>query len=98
MSDDYTTIIASLETTRDSIAADLANTATELAELVAVPNFSESGDGGSESIDSVGLRRQLMDEIKEKGELVRQLSITIASLQPGIGIKRIPRGCRLWRG
>jgi hypothetical protein len=70
-----------------------------LAALKPVANFSESGDGGSEMIDSVGLRRQLMDEIREKGEQVKDLSVTIAMLQAGVGKVRIRVNgrCNGWR-
>lgn len=96
MSEDYQSIISTLETTRDTLAADLAATATDLAALIAIPNFSESGEGGSESIDNPGLRRQLMDEIKQKGEQIREISRTMAALQGGFQQKRI-RPCRRWR-
>ena len=90
MSDDYRTIIASLETTRDTVATDLAATAAELAALPVVASLNEGGDGGSESIDVPGLRRQLMSEMTEKQKLVNELSLTIAKLQPGFFVKRIP--------
>ena len=100
MSDDYQSTIANLITVRDTLVTDLSATAADLAALVPVADFSESGDGGGESIDSVGLRRQLMDEIREKGQQIKELSITIASLQGGMGRVRIPvngRPCRWLR-
>lgn len=88
--DDYGTIISSLEATRDIVAADLAVTAAELAALPAVASLSEGGDGGTESIDVPGLRAQLMSEITEKSKVINELSMTIAKLQPGFSVKRIP--------
>jgi hypothetical protein len=97
MSDNYQDTINGLIDVREALLTDLSTTVAELAALPAVANFSESGDGGSETIDSVGLRRQLMDEIREKGEQIREMSKTIASLEAGIVVTRIPRGGAAWQ-
>lgn len=96
MSDDYQSTIASLELARDIIASEMATIAQDLANVPVVPTYSESGDGGSESIDVAGLRRQLTDEMSAKAEQVKQISITIASLSSGINVMRLrgPRICR----
>lgn len=98
MADDYGSIISSLETTRDTVAADLAATAAELAALPAVAPFNEGGDGGTESIDVVGLRRQLMSEMTDKQKLIDQLTMSIAKYQAGFSMRRIPScgGLRMW--
>lgn len=96
MSDDYLSTIANLETARDALATAIGSLASQLASQPIVPSFSESGDGGSESIDTPGMRAQLVAEITEKGKQIRELSVTIASLQAGINVKRIGRCRRFW--
>jgi hypothetical protein len=99
MSDDYRSTIASLITVRDNLLTQISSTAASLAAIPAVPNYSESGDGGSEMIDTVGLRAQLMNEIRELSQQVKEISITIASLQAGFGVLRVHvngRVCAPW--
>jgi len=89
VSDDYSAVITNLELARDTIALDLGAAAAALAALSVVPNFAESGDGGTETIDVPGQRRQLVEEISEKGRQIRELSVTIASLQAGLSSTRL---------
>ena len=87
--DDYRTAIASLITSRDQIIANLNSLAVSLAAIPVVPNFTENGDGGSETIDNVGLRQEIMSEIQKHSEMLKQLNINIASLEAGICSTRI---------